>query len=307
MTRIIDVNKVQEALDRAARQAVHGTHEVRAGRFVAGEASASLPRGKPRLMSKAGSSSQSSSTTVEAQIEGGRRIARRLREEARRAQRGWALWEAFNGDSSDHRKDLREALGYLGLSGQAEFLQSVLARDALLAIFRMTDQARDGFSLCAIARLLWDDLLCATLSDPAWLLKNGYPDFVVDFETGEQPKRIQFIRNLVSPRWSDQCPKEPTLYGLRAKLKDVRDRMLAHPLDSSGIVQPSIDEVRQFLQLTAMLVEKTELVFFGSAQATINHFDVRLKEAAKLWDYFGEGPIHAHRHDTDVRRKAGIE
>jgi hypothetical protein len=47
MTRIIDVGKVQEALDRAARDALHGPRDVRAGRFVAGDASVSLPGGKP--------------------------------------------------------------------------------------------------------------------------------------------------------------------------------------------------------------------------------------------------------------------
>lgn len=46
MTRIIDVSKVQEALDRAAHNAVHGPRDVRAGRFVAGDASVSLPDGK---------------------------------------------------------------------------------------------------------------------------------------------------------------------------------------------------------------------------------------------------------------------
>jgi len=48
MTRIIDVSKVQEALDRAARDALHGPRDVRAGRFVAGDASVSLPRRQPR-------------------------------------------------------------------------------------------------------------------------------------------------------------------------------------------------------------------------------------------------------------------
>jgi hypothetical protein len=48
MTRIIDVSKVQEALDQAARDALHGSRDVRAGRFVAGDASVSLPWGKPR-------------------------------------------------------------------------------------------------------------------------------------------------------------------------------------------------------------------------------------------------------------------
>ena len=48
MARIIDIAKAQEALDRAARNAVHGSRDVRAGRFVAGDASVGLPHGKPR-------------------------------------------------------------------------------------------------------------------------------------------------------------------------------------------------------------------------------------------------------------------
>jgi hypothetical protein len=50
MTRIIDVSKVQEALDNAARDALHGPRDVRAGRFVATDASVSLPSSKPRRM-----------------------------------------------------------------------------------------------------------------------------------------------------------------------------------------------------------------------------------------------------------------
>jgi hypothetical protein len=34
MTKVIDVDKVQEALDRAARNAKRGSSEVRAGRLV---------------------------------------------------------------------------------------------------------------------------------------------------------------------------------------------------------------------------------------------------------------------------------
>jgi hypothetical protein len=49
MARIIDVDKVQEALDRAADNALHGSRDVRAGRFVAGDASVSLPTGRRRV------------------------------------------------------------------------------------------------------------------------------------------------------------------------------------------------------------------------------------------------------------------
>ena len=43
MNRIINVNKVQEALDRAARNAVHGPRDVRAGRILSKETTVRLP------------------------------------------------------------------------------------------------------------------------------------------------------------------------------------------------------------------------------------------------------------------------
>ena len=69
MARIIDVKSVQEALDRAASKAIHGSHEVRAGRFVAIAASARLPPGRRTLMSKSGGSNGPPPAVVDAQIE----------------------------------------------------------------------------------------------------------------------------------------------------------------------------------------------------------------------------------------------
>jgi hypothetical protein len=40
MDRILDIHEVQERLDEAARDATHGSAEVRAGRFLHQEASA---------------------------------------------------------------------------------------------------------------------------------------------------------------------------------------------------------------------------------------------------------------------------
>jgi hypothetical protein len=54
MGRIIDVEKVQEALNRAAHNAKHGSRDVRAGRFVAGAASATQPKGKQGPTRRAG-------------------------------------------------------------------------------------------------------------------------------------------------------------------------------------------------------------------------------------------------------------
>ena len=70
MARIIDVRRVQEALDRAASKAVYGSREVRAGRFVALAASARLPPRRGARMSK--SVGGSSPAVVDAQIEEGR-------------------------------------------------------------------------------------------------------------------------------------------------------------------------------------------------------------------------------------------
>ena len=70
MARIIDVKSVQEALDRAASKAVHGSREVRAGRFVAAAASGRLPPGRRRRMSKPASGA--SPAVVDSQIEDGR-------------------------------------------------------------------------------------------------------------------------------------------------------------------------------------------------------------------------------------------
>jgi hypothetical protein len=47
MGKVIDVREVQDELNRAARDAKHGPADVRAGRFVAGAASASQPKGEP--------------------------------------------------------------------------------------------------------------------------------------------------------------------------------------------------------------------------------------------------------------------
>jgi hypothetical protein len=66
MARIIDVAKAQEALDRAAHNAVHGSQDVRAGRFVANDASVALPKRKARLRR-----SRSSSESSEARKRGG--------------------------------------------------------------------------------------------------------------------------------------------------------------------------------------------------------------------------------------------
>ena len=54
MGKVIDVDEVQDELSRAARDAKHGSRDVRAGRFVAGAASASPPEGKRGLTDRAG-------------------------------------------------------------------------------------------------------------------------------------------------------------------------------------------------------------------------------------------------------------
>jgi KTSC domain-containing protein len=63
MGKIIDVDKVQEALNRAAHKAKHGSRDVRAGRFVAGAASASLPTGKRAAAHRVGAAARTAKSS----------------------------------------------------------------------------------------------------------------------------------------------------------------------------------------------------------------------------------------------------
>lgn len=245
---------------------------------------------------------------VDVQIEAGKRIAGRLRSEARWARQAWALWEALNGGSQDTRSELRESLQYLGLGGQVGFFQGVLVRDTLLALFRISDQKnKDRLTLCAISHLLEDDRLRAKLATKDRFIAEGCTEWLADFEAREQPKRIAVIRSYVPPKWLDQPPKERALYDLRHRLKDTRDKVLAHPLDATGVIQPSVDDIRQFLKLTATLVRNAELVFLGSAHTTDDQYRVHVEEATKLWGLLQEGPIRVYNCDMKARRNAGID
>ena len=236
------------------------------------------------------------------QIEEGKRIAERLRGEARGAQQAWALWETLNGGSDFERTRFHDALNYLGLGRQAGFLRGVLVRDALSALFRISDQENNGrLTLCAIARLLHDEDLRKQVACADWLRANGCPDLIVKYEAEAQPRRIAAIQNAVPRKWSDQPPTERALHDLRAKLRDVRDAILAHALDSTSVVQPCVDDVRAFLRISTDLVENAELIFLGSAQATDDHLEVCTKEATTLWRYLEKGPISAHQEDIEKR------
>lgn len=293
MGRIVDKRVAQGALNRAARNAKYGSPDVRAGRLVSPES---------------GSASHKERATLEKQLEEGRRIAQRLRVEARWVQWTWASWEALNGKADDNRKEFREALTHLGLGEQAGLLQELLVRETLLALFRMSDQRGDDrLTLCAISGLLQDDNVRTRLAAKERLIDEGCAEWLADFEAGKQPERIAVIRDFVPPRWSDLAPNKPALHELRQKLKGVRDKLLAHSLDGAGVTLPIVNEMQQFLQITIKLVRNSELIFLGSAQTGDDQLQVHLDGASRFFDLLEEGPIGAYKRDMELRSRLGVE
>ena len=88
-------------------------------------------------------------------------------------------------------------------------------------------------------------------------------------------------------------PTDPRLFDLRTKLRDVRDHVLAHSVDTKGIVMPHRVEMLIFLELVSELVKKAQLLFRGSAGSWKQDFNRRLREATEFWDHCEEGLARA--------------
>ena len=121
MTRILDIEKVQAALDRAADASLHGDREDRNGKYDGGNRTSA------------------------------RKVALRIRDEIRIAIRNWATVEAYNNQG----ERLQELLEANNAWRPAHSAVKALVRDVIAALMRLTDGpgiARE--SLCGLVVLL---------------------------------------------------------------------------------------------------------------------------------------------------------
>ena len=187
-------------------------------------------------------------------------------------------------------------------------IRGALARDAILAAYRVSEPPGNGrLTLCRISHLLEDANVRNRLCEQEWHRQQGCPDFLVDYEASQQPSRIVFIRNHVPPKWTKVKPAEPRLYELRTKFEKIRNNILAHAGDTSTIGHPMVNEIREFIDLTAKLVEQAVLLFCGSAAESGSSFKIFLDAANEFWNYAQEGPIRAYRQHMEQRRLHGID
>lgn len=222
---------------------------------------------------------------VAKQLAEAKRVTVRLMAEAGTARQSWALFEGLNGRDDQHRAVLVEGAMSLGLQRPLNGLVNALTRDTLLTLLRMTDPPGDDkLTLCRLSKLLSNqELIEERIADARdWI--PGSPGELADQDAATCASAIKFITDLVPPLWGKSAPTDPRLFNLRSKLRPVRDKVLAHSIDTTEVIMPVVEDMRQFLDLGGKLVSKAQLVFRGSWMSEQADFGSRLIEATELWD-----------------------
>jgi AbiU2 len=238
---------------------------------------------------------------VTAKVEEGRRTTDRVVGEILAARKSWALFESFNGKDDAARAQLRASVSALGLVTCANGIAMALVRDTLLALFRISDApGSDKLTLCRLSRSLQDPGVVARLEQDArrWSARmTPYSQKFADEDAATCRRAISLITTIVPPKWdANSPPSDPRLFNLRTKLKDVRDHVIAHSVDTSGVMFPHRNDIMEFLDLASELVEKAQLVFRGTSAQWEDDFKSRLKEATVFWDCCQQGLAAGSTH-----------
>ncbi len=196
------------------------------------------------------------------------RVTNRLAVEAGAARQSWALFEGLNGRDQRHRGGLHAAVNSLGLSRPFNGIVNALQRDALLTLMRMTDppgRDNDSLTLCRISKLLEAPDLRDDRRESARNWVPNSPEQFADADAAQCAVAMKAITDLVPPQWTKTPPLDSRLHYLRTKLKPIRDSVLAHSIDTRGLSMPTVNDIREFLQVVGEAVEQSQLVFRGSS------------------------------------------
>lgn len=268
-------DEVAESLDRASRVACQGSPEARSGRF--------------------------DELVIEQQF------AQSLLREAQAACRSWQHCRAIN-DRLD--SELQNAGKHLNMSGLGP-VRMALARDAILLAFRLSDVSPKGdgakkrITLCRAAALFDDDKVRERLASRQWVLDLGYNPELVDYEAGENRKRLARLRGLIVRDWSTGKPARPEFLELREALRPSRNRM-AHAIEDKDNLFATTNQISDFIRMTLELATDFALVMTGNAAPAASMESHFLGEAGNFWDYAFHGPRAAYRKDMRARRSVGL-
>jgi hypothetical protein len=265
---------IEAALERAASAASHGSQQVKSGQ-------------------------------LDPTIEKKRELIKRLLQEAQAAYMTWAHWDAINNQLAN--KSTKDALDYFGLYSLGT-VRSALARDALLAALRLSDEpAKDKISLCSVAAWLDLDDVAARLSNPQWALDLGHRPRVAEAAAKKNAKAVDDFRATVLPTWlGNTTPKCSELLHLRTVLRDVRDTRIAHFLTRAPKVDPTCEQIGRLLDLTLTLATDLAFVLLGGEVDAKSFKDHAHKEADKLWSMSLKAPRESYDQHRQARLAVGF-
>ncbi len=228
-------------------------------------------------------------------LERGKTIAKRVVANAREARRYWWVWEGLN-ERLDGAGPLSQALQWHAPLGLVE-IRWALAQSTVMAIMRITDPPKPASATaCSLAGLLSNESVVGLVTSDMWLSgrKAGLPGTILAYEREEQPKRIEQFRLTVPLGWAraDAMPDDDKLVKARVALKSIRDRSIAHS-DLTVGEPPTIDEVRDALEVSMMVAQLGSLIFLGHSSG----LDLVSKPEPRdgdVWHYFESGMVSAH-------------
>ena len=276
MNKLNDRQKVEAALDEAASISQHGSNRARSGQ-------------------------------IDQEIIALQQVAKRLAKEAQGAYQSWANWEAIN-DLLETDSRAKMAMEHCDMAIGP--VRQALARDAMLGAFRLSDpfdkkQKKDSakITICRLVSYLNDDVNRDWLSSAQWALDLGYKSNVAVWAANQNSERIASLQRTVVERWSNQSPQDTSLLELRTIIRPVRDKILAHAIESEEISHPTIDQIRRLMAVTWKLSSQAEFLFCGHGFSEENFVESIKKQAMSMWRLALEGPIDRLLKDQEQRRK----
>lgn len=231
---------------------------------------------------------------LNAKLAEGVATTKRVCAEAHAARQSWALFSTLNGENSQEREPLREATRKLGLGRTLNFIEMTFVREAILALFRLSDPAqKDRLTLVRLSKLLDDKELVENRLNAAAAWIPNSPEKLAELDRRRCGDAIALIRNCVI-EWKKDCqPSDDRLYKFRCKLRPIRDKILAHAIAAHDVQKTTRDDLSGFLAIASELASAAQLIFLDGALSWKDDLKNRRKEAAELWDYLRDGIVIA--------------
>ena len=227
------------------------------------------------------------------------RIAMRVRKDFTSAQGSWAVLQNLQ-RRIDSNQVFREAIGR-NLPGGLRETCDALYVNTVLGLMRMTDdpgRSDDRESACNLAGILSNPKLVVVLNDDRWLTRGSQTSNqnILQFERGEQPRRIGWFLSVVPMGWekSDPRPTPDTLGDMRELLRSLRNEVFAHSLAANGIRVPKPNDITAGLKLAEKIASHAVMIFMGTNVGLGDSFESQVQDLGEVWDGLESSQVQFH-------------